>query len=302
VEYLPDGGREVWSYDEHDRLLQYVRYAADNTVLAETTYYPDGSTKLSYTRNGAEVITREYNEAGKKILYSRTVNDVYYDYEAYTYDPGGTVRRKSVIEYHRSDGSLITSQIDTFYPDGTKESSLDITSDGTRTRTSYDGNGNKVSRHIEYPDGTSEEIAYFPGMTRYIAYYPNNYRKSLTELSDNGDEYYILYRENGSRSERVINKANGTYDRRYYNDQNQLERWFVLTSEQLCSRYYTNGRMNMERVKTPDGTPIRESAFQYSVSATGQKVILEIVYDASGKETDRRWYEDDGKLGYPPED
>lgn len=300
----PDGRieyKETHSYNDAGTCVH--SYTEELSGRIEDNYwYDDGSIRQTFLRENGVEINRKYNEMGNLTLYLRLVNNIAVDYETYTFDSSGTILTESYTEYRDESGNLLSSRRKTYYPGGTAvKTSRGVESDGSETYSEYDMTSFETFRRTSYPDGTTEETTFFEGFTRCQLYYPNGYLKLLTEEWSDGTTLQTQYRQTGGRIQRKLDKPNGTYDYRYYDELNQMESWYVQNTSSKTIRNYTNGRLTMEREYELDGSPIVTIHWQYYIR-DGKPTVLEICIDAAGREKYRAWHEDDGKIGYPPEE
>ena len=292
--------KAFYSFNDSGTLTHFYTESLSGRI-EEVYYYDDGSERQKFLREDGVDINMTWNEAGKLTYYYRVANDVVTDNERYTYDGSGTILTEASMEYRDSSGQLLSSLKETYYPDGARRTIRRTESDGTVFYAEFENDGSMSYARTVYPDGTSEEAYYYPGMVRSIAYYANGFRSEYSESSDDGTLRQTLYRENGSRILQNLDRPDGTFDHRTYDENNQMVSWNTRSLTNFVRRDYTNGRLTLQREFMADDTLLTTTRWTYSVR-DGERVVMEVVYDPEGREIFHAWYEDDGKIGYPPED
>jgi len=233
-----DDSVSVYTYDEHDNLLQMADYDAEGTLLSEIMYeyeYDSNGNMLKsretvdgfltgeseYTvSDGESIITKytQYNEDGSKFVneYDSNGNDV----ALIDYDADGNVNMQTISQYAQTaEGEWYETTRTENYADGTKiEAEYNEQGDNIAW-VSYDADGNVESS--ETWDYTYDDNGNWATMKAYMGgvLFEETVYKTVTaeDSSYTYPETVTTYNEDGSKTVCVYNEndelvSETTYD------------------------------------------------------------------------------------------
>ena len=327
-----DGSGVIRWYDKPGRLCQYEEYdqndslkygffyqffentdvcsfyavveADENgktTAYSEREYFSDGNVKKSYDLYGVTEVAREYNKAGKTVLFTHTEDGVLRRKERYYYkatDPDAL--QEEDIQVWNADGSVDFEEINEYgHSNGRKSTHTYIYSDGSWEYQKYDEKGRLILDREVLPTNMvvkEREIDPDKQYERIRKFYPDGSLKSDAVWINQQRRSYKEHYENHAVRVTETRNEDGTGEIREFSETGWLVWMERTTKEWVVEVSYKEGRRTYERYADRDGNFMKLVVRTYYTEGGEKLIRIEVTESDNTSQT--KIIKDDGKIGY----